>query len=240
VSFQFINTGINKKFESFTTIAPALKSGILNLDNYPNWQNTIFLVENDTIIYPPSSVDFEDLAISVHLSFNVKSTVNRKIKIKNLELSSRSLNQNSSTPINTKSGSKLYPYIKNGIYDDYAGKNPISIYKKSNPYLHLTRYSGIKLKGDFNSYQNRGISMPINENKDAKFSVSTVQIAIKSDTNNFTYTPTQIFIEHTWELTKLLLEMMEKDSCWHKVTTTPFILVLHGNNISSIQHNMVY
>jgi hypothetical protein len=197
VSFQFINTGINKKFESFTTVAPALKSGILNLDNYSDWQNTIFLVENDTIIYPPSSVGFEDLAISVHLSFNVKSTVNRKIKIKNLELSSRSLNQNSSTPINTKSGSKLYPYIKNGIYDDYTGKNPISIYKKSNPYLHLTRYSGIKLKGDFNSYQNRGISMPINENKDAKFSLSTIQIAIKSDTNNFTYTPTQIFQVNT-------------------------------------------
>ena len=197
VSFQFISTGVNKKFESFTTVAPALKSGILNLDNYPDWQNTIFLVENDTIIYPPSSVNFEDLAISVRLEFSIKATINRKIKIKSLELSSRSLNEDSSTPINTKSGSKLYPYIKNGIYNDYKGKNPISIYKKSNPYLHLTRYSGIKLKGDFNSYQNKGISMPINENKDALFSVSTIQLAIKNDTSNFTYTPVQIFQVNT-------------------------------------------
>jgi hypothetical protein len=197
VSFQFTTTGLNKKFESFTTVAPALKSGILNLDNYPDWQNTIFLVQNDTIIYPPSSVKFEDLAISVHLDFSVKSTINRKIKIKNLELSSRSLDEDASTPINTKSGTKLYPYIKNGIYNDYKGKNPISIYKKSNPYLHLTRYSGIKLKGDFNSYQNRGISMLINENKDSLFSVSTIQLAIKNDTSNFTYTPVQIFQVNT-------------------------------------------
>ena len=197
VSFQFTTTGLNKKFESFTTVAPALKSGILNLDNYPDWQNTIFLVENDTIIYPPSSVNFEDLAISVHLDFSVKSTISRKIKIKNLELSSRSLDEDASTPINTKSGTKLYPYIKNGIYNDYRGKNPISIYKKSNPYLHLTRYSGIKLKGDFNSYQNRGIGVPINENKDSLFSISTIQLAIKNDTANFTYTPVQIFQVNT-------------------------------------------
>jgi len=193
INFQFVETGINKKFESFTTIAPALKSGILNLENYPDWQNTIFLVQNDTIIYPPSSVNFEDLAISIYLEFKTKSTINRKIKIKSLELSSRSLNEDSPTPINTKSGTKLYPYIKNGIYNDYKGKNPVSIYKKSNPYLHLTRYSGIKLKGDFNVYQNRGISMPINENKDSVFSISNIQVAIKNDTFNFTYTPTQIF-----------------------------------------------
>lgn len=201
VSFQFTKTGINKSFESFTTIAPALKSGILNLDNYPDWQNTIFLVENDTIIYPPSSVSFESLSMSTHLKFNVRSTINRKIKIKSLEFSSRSLEENASTPISTKTGTKLYPYIKNGIYNDYKGKNPISIYKHSNPYLYLTRYSGVKLKGDFNYYQNRGLSMPINENKDTLFSVSTIQLAIKNDNFEFTYTPVQIFQINTVEST---------------------------------------
>lgn len=193
VSFQFIKNKINKKFSSFDTIAPALKNNLLNLNNYSDWQNTLFLVENDTIIYPPDSVKFEDLAIVVHLQISNKASIDRKISIKNLELSSRSLNKDGFTAISTASGNKLYPYIKNGIYYDYNGKNPFSIYKKSNPYLYLGRYSGIKLKGDFNSYQNRGISMLINENKDPLYSLSTVQISFKNEDEIFSYTPIEIF-----------------------------------------------
>ena len=212
ISFQFVTNKINKKFNSFTTIAPALKNNLLNLNNYSDWQNTLFLVENDTIIYPPNSVSFEDLAIVVHLQFSTKSTIDRKISIKNLELSSRSLNKDSFTPISTGSGMKLYPYIKNGVYYDFNGKNPFSVYKKSNPYLYLGRYSGIKLKGDFNSYQNRGISMLINENKESLYSVATVQLSFKNEDENFTYTPTEIFeIQNVENTIKFYIVANESD-----------------------------
>ena len=193
ISFQFVEDKINKKFNSFDEVYPALKSGLLNLDNYSNWQNSLFLVENGTIIYPPSSVNFEDLAIVVHLVFSNKTILNRKINIKNLELASRSLNKDSFTSISTSSGVNLYPYTKNGIYYDYNGKNPFSIYKKSNPYLYLGRYSGIRLRGDFSTYQNRGISMLINQNKETNYSVATMQISMKNSDEKFSATPIQIF-----------------------------------------------
>lgn len=193
ISFQLIQDKVNKKFNSFNNVYPALKSGLLNLNNYSDWQNSLFLVENGTIIYPPSSINFKDLAIVVHLVFSNKSILNRKISIKNLDLSSRSLDKNSFTPISTSSGSKLYPYIKNGIYYDYDGKNPLTIYRKSNPYLYLGRYTGIKLRGDFDASQSRGVSMLINENKESQYSVSTIQISLKNTDERFTGTAIEIF-----------------------------------------------
>jgi len=193
ISFQFIKDGLNKDINSFTNIAPALKNGLINIDNYEDWQNTLFEVVNDSIIYPPSNVDFNDLAIVVALKFTHPGIIEKELKLKSLELSSQSFDENSPSVIGTRSGTKLYPYVKNGLYYNYKSKNPISVYKKSTPYLFLSRYSGISLRGSIDPFVDRGIGIIINENKTSNYLINNVQLAVRYDEDFFNPTPTPIF-----------------------------------------------
>lgn len=193
ITFQYVSDGLNKLPEYFTKTAPALKSGIINLENDVDWMTTRYEVVNDTIIYPPQSVDFEKLAIVVSVEVRTSGTLNKKINLKSLEFASQSNNETSATAIGTKFGNKLYPYKKSGAYFDYKSKNPISIYKKSSPYLYLTRYSGIQVKGPFDSTINRGVGLVINTNKVSEYQVGALQIAMRYDEDFFPATPYSIF-----------------------------------------------
>lgn len=193
ITFQYIADGLNKLPEYFTTVAPALKSGIVNLETDSNWMTTKYEVVNDTIIYPPQSVDFEKLAIVTHIEVNSSGTLNKTIELKSLEFASQSNNETAATQIGTRFGNKIYPYKKSGAYFDYKSKNPISIYKKSSPYLHLTRYSGIQVKGPFDPTVNRGVGVIVNKNKVADYQVGALQIAMRYDEDFFPATPYSIF-----------------------------------------------
>jgi hypothetical protein len=193
ITFQYISDGLNKLPEYFTTTAPALKSGIVNLENDSNWMTTKYEVVNDTIIYPPQSVNFEELAIVVHLEVKTSGSTNKVIELKSLEFASQSNNESSATAIGTRFGNKLYPYKKSGAYFDYKSKNPISIYKKSSPYLHLTRYSGIQVKGPFDPNVNRGVALVVNKNKVSEYQIGAIQIAMRYDDDFFPATPYPIF-----------------------------------------------
>ena len=193
ISFQFIEDGANKDRSLFLETAPALRSGVADASQYYNWQNTKFEVVNDTIIYPPQSVDFNDLALVVHLNFKTNGILGKQIKLRSLELASRALNESLPNPITTKSGVSMYPYSKSGIYYDQKIKNPISIYKKSNPYLHLTRYSGIQVRGTYDPLIVRGLSIPINASKVLEYRVNAIQFATRFDDDFFPATPYEVF-----------------------------------------------
>lgn len=193
ISFQFIADGANKFYTDFVNTAPALRSGIIDIQDGLAWQNTKYEVVNDTIIYPPKSVDFNDLAVVIHLEFKHSGILGKQVKLRSLEFASQSLNETSANPIGTKFGKDIYPYTRSGIYYDYKSKNPISIYKKSTPYLYLTRYSGIQVRGDFSPFVNRGISIPINPNKVNEYRVNAMQLAMRYDNESFPATPYEIF-----------------------------------------------
>jgi hypothetical protein len=193
ITFQYVSDGLNRLPEYFTTNAPALKSGIINLENDPNWMTTKYEVVNNTVIYPPKDVDFEKLAIVVYVEVKTSGTINKRINLKSLELASQSNNETYATEIGTRFGNKIYPYKKSGAYFDYKSKNPISIYKKSSPYLHLTRYSGIQVKGPFDPTINRGVGVVVNKNKVPEYQVGAFQIAMRYDEDFFPATPYSIF-----------------------------------------------
>jgi hypothetical protein len=193
ISFQFIANGANKFYTDFTNTAPALRAGIIDIQDSLEWQNTKYEVVNDTIVYPPKSVDFNDLALVTHLEFKHRGILGKQVKLRSLEFASQSLNESSANPIGTKFGTDIFPYTKSGIYYDYKSKNPISIYKKSTPYLYLTRYSGVQVRGDFDPFVNRGISIPINSNKTEEYRVNSMQLALRYDNNSFPVTPYEIF-----------------------------------------------
>jgi hypothetical protein len=191
VTFQYVQNGANLLESNFINIEkPSNDSIVVPGDN---WMNTKYEVVNNMILYPPKDVGIQDLALVTHLDFNVKGIINNKVKIRNLEYASQAFNSTSPNPIGTRFGNEIYPYKKSGFYYDYKERNPFSIYKGSSPYLYLTRYTGIELKGTYDSSVNRGLAIPINKEMSSNYKVMAMQIAIRYDQDAFPYAPTEIF-----------------------------------------------
>jgi hypothetical protein len=191
VTFQYIQNGANLLESNFVNIEKPSNDSIVVPGE--NWMNTKYEVVNNMILYPPKGVRVLDLALVTHLDFNVKGIINNKVKIRNLEYASQAFNSTSPNPIGTRFGNEIYPYKKSGFYYDYKERNPFSIYKGSSPYLYLTRYTGIELKGTYDPAVNRGLSIPVNKEMSANYKVMAMQIAVRYDQDAFPYAPTEIF-----------------------------------------------
>ena len=191
VTFQYIENGANLSESNFVNLEKPSKNSIVVPGD--NWINTKYEVVNNMILYPPKNVSVLDLAIVTHLDFNVKGIINNRVKIRNLEYASQAFNSTSPNPIGTRFGNEMYPYRKSGFYYNYKERNPFTIYKGSSPYLYLTRYTGIELKGTHDPSVNRGLSIPINKEMSSNYKVMAMQIAIRYDQDEFPYEPTEIF-----------------------------------------------
>lgn len=190
ITFEYLEDGANASNGFFVNIQDVPKSGVISPGS--EWINTKYEVVDNTIIYPPKGIDFNKLAIAVHLEFLVDGIKYQPIKIKNLQLASQAFNYNTANNIGTRFGTNVYPYFNNGYYYNYKAKNPFSIYKGSSPYLYLTRYSGLELRGNYDPLVNRGIAIPINSNKDTNYEIMAMQSLIRFNEDFFPYAPTQI------------------------------------------------
>jgi hypothetical protein len=191
ISFQYVESGANAPDGYFLYEQNSSQTGIVEPDD--RWQKTKYEVIDNMIIYPPAEVNFSDLAIVIHLEFNLKSTIKDKINIKSLQLASQALNKDQANPIGTRFGSKIYPYKKSGYYYNYKDKNPFAIYKGSSPYLYLTKESGISIKGTIDPLIDRGLSIPINKSLDANYKMIAMQLALRYDRDFFPYSSVPIF-----------------------------------------------
>lgn len=212
ISFQYISEGANKNLKTFSYIQPIRNDKVLNISNFSNWRNTAFEVADNTIIYPPSGVDFNNLAIVTHLVFNIQGTQYKNIALRKLEIASQAFDHNSAKKIGTRFGLPVYPYKKTGIYFDYKAKNPISIFKESAPYLYSTRKSGIEVRGAFNPFINRGVGIPLNRSLSGSYKISAVQIWLRYDFDKFTYGATQIFeLEHKNDIIQFFVSAVSQN-----------------------------
>jgi hypothetical protein len=191
VTFQYIEDGSNLLDNNFVNTVIADQSRIVDLDEHTNWSTTKFQVVDNTIIYPTKTVDFNKLAIVLHLNLNVRGILTKQLKLKKVQFASQAFNDNSFNPIGTRFGTNLFPYKRSGIYYDYKSKNPFSIYKDNTPYLYMSRNSGIEIRGTDSS--DRGISMPINENKASSYKIGAVQLWTRYDGDKFPLVPVKIF-----------------------------------------------
>lgn len=191
ITFQYIENGANFSESSFNNTEKPSNDAIVIPDN--NWMTTKYEVVNNMILYPPKDIPVLDLAVVTHLDFNVKGIIKNKVKVRNLEYASQAFNSTSPNPIGTRFGNEIYPYKKSGFYYDYKEKNPFTIYKGSSPYLYMTRYTGIELKGINDPVINRGLSIPINKKMASNYKVIAMQAALRYDKDAFPYAPTEIF-----------------------------------------------
>jgi hypothetical protein len=191
ISFQYLATGANYP-ESFFTEKVSLSSTNV-VDPGTSWQYKKYEVLNDTIIYPPSGVNFENLAIVVHLEIVVNGITTYPLSVKTLQLAAQALNHTKPTAIGTRFGKEIYQYTKSGLSTNYKAKNPYTIYKNSSPYLFLTKNSGIQPVGTFNNAVSRGITIPINTSLTPDFTIIAAQLSIRSNAESFSTEPVQIF-----------------------------------------------
>jgi hypothetical protein len=193
ISLQYVEDGANSLDENFTITEAANEGGIVDFNLHPNWDITKFEVIDNTLIYPPTSVDFNDLAIVYSVEFNIRGILNKNINLQQLELCSQVLSQNSFNEVGTRFGTPLYPYKRSGFYFDYKSKNPFSIYKGSTPYLYLTRKSGIEIRGDFDTLINRGMSLPVNTELSSTYKISALQLWLRFDKDQLPGQPAELF-----------------------------------------------
>ena len=172
VSFQYVREGANKLPIQFTQSLPTPNTKVVVPGN--EWISTRYEVVDNTVIYLPPRVNFEDLAIVTDVEIESDGILFRPVKIKSLSIAGRALNETSPNEINSRFGYKAFPYTKYGIYLDHDDFNPFAIYRDSTPYLYLNKYSGLKVLGNF-EIQNRGILFPINEERKSLFSLSALQ-----------------------------------------------------------------
>lgn len=204
VTFQLLSSGANASLSSFTNLEAAPKNGVIRPGS--NWLTTRYEVVDGMIIYPPSGIDFKDIAIVTHLEIVNPGLSQFPIKIRNLQFASQALNNSYATPIGTRFGVPMYPFTRSGIYYDFKAENPFSIYKGSSPYLYLTGSSGIWPRGNYDPTVSRGIMTPMNQNKEAEYKVIAFQAAIRYDEDFFPYAPVEILeIEAKDRLIKIFM-----------------------------------
>lgn len=207
ISFQYLKSGATSPSDYFTTTISAPKNGVIIPGSaQEDWSKTKYEVVDNMIIYPPSGINFSELALVTHIEFSIDGLKYNPIKIKKLQYASQALNDTTPVGIGTRFGTKIYPYKKSGVYYDYKSRNPFSIYKGSSPYLYLTRTSGIQVRGNYDPLVNRGLSIPINEGLSSNYKVIASQMAIRYDEDFFPFAPTEIFqIESRNSLLKFYL-----------------------------------
>lgn len=192
ITFQFLKNGANYNLDSFQQTALPV-DGVIDPGNSLDWINTKYVVENGTIIYPPSSASISNLAIVTHIEIDVEGISINPIRIRRLEYCSQAINEITPNFIGTKFGTKVIPYKKYGSYFDYVSKNPFKIYKGTTPHLYLTKDSGIQKVGSDARLVDRGLILQINQNLAESYKVFAMQAFMRFPDAQFSQTPRLIF-----------------------------------------------
>jgi len=176
ISFQYIEEGTNKPITSFTNTECPPANGVIEPGD--EWLNTKYEIVNNNIVYPPTGVDFNLIAMVVHVESSAEDVGHKPIAMRSLQIASQAFNNTTPKAVGTRFGVPIYPYKRSGVYFDYKTKNPYTIYKESTPYLYLTRNSGIEVKGDFEENIARGLSIPVNLGLSSNFRVIAMQMVV--------------------------------------------------------------
>lgn len=179
VTFQYLATGATAPQEYFIYQESAPANNIINPGD--NWMTTRYEIVDGAIIYLPKGVSFEDIALVTHIEIQSKGIMTDSIKVKTLEYASQAFNRDTINPIGTKFGIPVYPYKRYSSYYDYSSRNPYAINKSGAPYLYLSTNSGVRVLGDYNPLDDRGISIPINPNLSDAYRVVSMHLLMKYD-----------------------------------------------------------
>lgn len=198
VTFQLLAEGADEPLSSFTYSKPLTDSYTVyaeeeNTNEIPyKAYNTKFSIVDGTIVYPPKKISFDNVAMVVHFNIQQDGIISNPLRVRSLEITSRSLNENTLTEIGTKTGLPIYPYVRTGIYYSGKSKNPILIGKDNLPYLYLTENGGIRVL-EIDAEKEYGVIVPINNSESVNYSLGAFQMFMKYDITHPVSVPQPIF-----------------------------------------------
>jgi hypothetical protein len=199
LTFQLLSDGANQPIENFPHTRQIVDCCFVDAEKENTSESpfksylTKFEVIDKAVVYPPQKINFRRVAVVVHFEIKQEGILSNPVKIRNLEIASRSFSQYQPNPIGTESGANVFPYTKRGIYFNYKEKNPVRISKTRNPYLYLSEDSGLKVLGQPTLEEEVGILIPINERRSDNASVQAMQIWVKQNFFNLPPVPYPIF-----------------------------------------------
>jgi hypothetical protein len=199
LTFQLLQEGANEPLSSFPYTKSLTDSLVIdaqaeNTNESPyKAYSTKFEFTDNVVIYPPKNININDVAMVIHFTINQDGILSAPLNIRDMEITSRSLNENTFNQFGTKFGVPLYPYVLDGFYYNNKEKNPMLIYKGNTPYLYMTETSGVKVLTKGSGQKQYGFSMPVNSNRKSKFSVGAMQLWMMYDLPNFPETNMPIF-----------------------------------------------
>ena len=191
VSFQYLASGANNSDQYYVNTNPAPSTGVVVPGT--EWLNTKYEITDDTVVYIPQNVDFNQIAVVFHIQFVSDGIFTNNFKLKSLQIAGQALSYHNPTPVGTRFGSDIIPYYMRGVYKDYKTSNPFSIYKGSSPYLYLTSNTGIRLRGDKDSIENRALEFPVNLNRSSTYRLGAAQLAYRYSDKLFPSSKKKLF-----------------------------------------------
>jgi hypothetical protein len=187
VSFQSISSGANADLDSLTTIS-ATANGI----HVPatGWATKKYEVIDGTVVYMPTDGGYslDAYALAIHMTIESDGVINTPISVRSLQIAPKSLNDVLENPVGTRFGTDVIPYTYSSGSYNYKTQNEFKIYKGSSPHLYLSNQSGISMIGNYDSGTNRGLQINLNEELLNPYKISSVQITMKFDLDEFSTT----------------------------------------------------
>jgi len=187
VAFEYLNNGVSPSRPNTVLLG---KVGVVQPG--AEWKTSRYEVLNDTIIKFPVGEDKTILSLIVYVEVESEGVVSNQVKLRYIDISSQALG-NQPNKIGTQFGKPVIPYKRSGLYFEYKSVSPFSISKDSSPYLHLTKYSGMRPRIPFTYAGFEGISVPINTNKEQFYKVDLFQLSMRYDEPSFPTSPVQLF-----------------------------------------------
>ena len=223
VTFQLLSEGANEPIQNFVNTKSASEVIYAERENSSSTPFKSYLTKfefaDKAVIYPPKTIDFNDIAMVVHIEIKQEGILSNPIRIKDMSISSKVLSQYEFNPIGTESGIDLYPYIKDGLYYDYKEENPFLISKNRYPYLYLTQNSGIRLIDQQSLKKDYGIAFPINLERNGFSRIGAVQLWMKYDLASFPTIDYSIF--EIQSLNKTIEFIIKKDASGKRAIIIP-------------------
>ena len=187
VAFEYLNNGVSPSRPNTVLLD---KVGVVQPGS--EWKTSRYEVLNDTIIKFPVGEDKTILSLIIYVEVESEGVLSDKVKLRHIDISSQALG-NQPNKIGTEFGKAVIPYKRSGLYFEYKSVSPFSISKDSSPYLHLTKYSGMRPRIPFTYAGFEGVSVPINTNKESFYKVDLLQLSMRYDEPTFPISPVQLF-----------------------------------------------
>lgn len=189
LTFQTIESGMSADITTFANTTVVGTDRYLNIT--PTYSNRKYQVIDGTVVYIPTDVASDTLAVVAHIEIDNPGIILNPTKIRSLQIAAQAVG--STTTIGTK-GEELISFG--------TGNNPILISKFNDPYYYLTSQSGFRIVGTNGS--TRGYYSNINKDKYDTFSIGSIQFSAKFPLTQFANTETLMFeLENVDDATKV-------------------------------------